>query len=219
MNVSEKGTEFIAAYEGFVDHAYKPVEAEEHWTIGYGHYGPDVKPGQKITKAAALKLLKSDLNKFDDGVEKLVKTHLNQSQFDALVSFAYNTGLGGLGGSTLLKKVNARDFTGASQEFGKWINGASGPLEGLRRRRRDEAKMFMSGDSRFVGYTESEIRWIREYDQLKREDRDPDRRRVLRRVMTEQRKRIWHEARKDGKNGWSQKHRAERYKSLKSRTS
>lgn len=219
MNISQKGVDFIAQYEGFVDHAYKPVQAEEHWTIGYGHYGPDVKPGQRITKSAALKLLKKDLDKFDNGVSNLVKVDLNQSQFDALVSFAYNVGLGGLGGSTLLKKVNSKDFKGASGEFGKWVNGASGRLEGLVRRRRDEAEMFLSGaPAKFAGYTDSEIRWIQEYDRLKREDKDVNRRKVLRRVMTEQRKRIWHEARKDGKNGWAKNHRKERYKSLKART-
>ena len=98
--------------------------------------------GMRITAAQSEALLKQDLAKFETGVEKLVTHPITQDQFDALVSFSFNLGLGALKGSTLLKKLNAGDFQGASNEFSKWVNAGGQRLQGLVRRRAAEQMLF-----------------------------------------------------------------------------
>lgn len=88
--------------------------------------------------------LERDLVKFEQGVEALVKVPLTQNQFDVLVSFAFNCGLGALQKSTLLKKVNAQDFDAVPTELMKWTRAGGGAVPGLVRRRRAEAKMWRS---------------------------------------------------------------------------
>ena len=100
--------------------------------------------GQKITAAEAELLLTVDLSRFEIGVSKLVKVFLNQNQFDALVCFSFNLGLGSLGGSTLLKKLNLGDYTGASLEFPKWTHAGGVILPGLVKRRAAEKALFLS---------------------------------------------------------------------------
>lgn len=141
--VSAAGVNLVARFEGFVGHAYKPVAAERYWTIGYGHYGPDVRRGATISQKNAKALLKKDLNKFAKGVKSRLHRKPTQNEFDAMVSFAYNVGLGAFGSSTLLRKFNAGDKMGAANEFGKWTRGASGPLRGLVIRRAAERKLFL----------------------------------------------------------------------------
>jgi lysozyme len=80
--------------------------------------------------------------KFEAGVRTLVKVELEQCRFDALVSFAYNCGIGNLKSSTLLRKVNRGDFAGAAREFGKWNKAGGRVLKGLTRRRAAEATLF-----------------------------------------------------------------------------
>lgn len=113
------------------------------WTIGYGHTG-DVKPRQQISLSEAESLLHTDLMRFEKGVDYLVKVDLNQNQFDALVCFAYNVGLGSFKKSTLLKKLNAGDYLGASNEFEKWNKAGGKVLKGLTARRLDEKSLFLS---------------------------------------------------------------------------
>lgn len=142
-NISTNGVKFIKQFEGFVNHAYKPVSDEIYYTIGYGHYGPDVRVGQTITEPQAEQLLANDLQRYVSGVASLVHVSLNQNQFDALVSFAYNVGVGALGKSTLLTKLNAGDYKGAALEFPKWVYGAGGlALQGLVNRRHAEQNLF-----------------------------------------------------------------------------
>jgi GH24 family phage-related lysozyme (muramidase) len=144
MDISQIGVDLIKRFEGFRNKAYKPVEEEEFWTIAYGHYGPDVKQNQVISKEDGEVLLKKDLKRFVDGVNKLLKVSVNQNQFDALVSFAYNCGLGNLGNSTLLKLVNKKDFKNAANEFDKWVHGANKKvLPGLVTRRKAEKALFL----------------------------------------------------------------------------
>jgi lysozyme len=83
-----------------------------------------------------------DMDQFEQGVRKLVTVALTPWQYDSLVSFAYNCGLGALKGSTLLRKVNALDFTGAAQEFHRWNKAGGKVMKGLTRRRASEALMF-----------------------------------------------------------------------------
>ena len=103
MKTGEKGIELIKQFEGCKLTAYLcPAKV---LTIGYGHT-KNVKKGQVITQLEADNLLKEDLTTFEKGITTLVRSNINQNQFDALVSFAFNLGLGNLKSSTLLKKVN-----------------------------------------------------------------------------------------------------------------
>jgi hypothetical protein len=93
-----------------------------------------------------MKILASDLVKFEDGVDNLVKVPLKQNQFDALVSFAFNVGLGALGKSTLLKKLNAGQYDAVPAELMKWTKAGGKELPGLVRRRRAEAALWRGVD-------------------------------------------------------------------------
>jgi lysozyme len=142
--INAAGLALIKSFEGCELTAYPdPGTGGDPWTIGYGHTGPDVQPGLTITQARATQLLEQDLQKFEQGVNGMIARSLTSNQFSALVSFAYNVGLGALQSSTLLRLVNAGDFSGAAAQFGKWVNGGSGPLPGLVRRRAAEAALFL----------------------------------------------------------------------------
>jgi lysozyme len=141
--INAAGLNLIKNFEGCVLTAYPdPGTGGDPWTIGYGHTGPDVHKGVTWTQAQADAALVNDLQRFEQGVNDMISRNLTPNQFAALVSFAYNVGLGALQGSTLLKDVNAGDFTAAAGEFGKWVNGGSGPLPGLVRRRGAERQLF-----------------------------------------------------------------------------
>lgn len=117
-------------------------------SIGYGHTGPELKPGDIITEAQADQLLAQDLAKTISLVNAMLRPSLvnvNQNQFDALVCFGYNVGCGpkGLGGSTLLRKVYARDMAGAAKEFARWNMSKGKVMAGLIKRRDDEKNLFM----------------------------------------------------------------------------
>lgn len=147
MKVSEDGVTLLHAFEGCKLKAYPdPKTGGDPWTIGYGHTGPDVKPGLVWTQEQADAAFRKDLAKFEAGVLALVKVQLNQAQFDALVSFAYNLGLGALGKSTLLKHVNTGRFRLAADQFLLWISKGTPAERGLRRRRAAERSLFM-GDT------------------------------------------------------------------------
>ncbi|MGN7308897.1 lysozyme, partial [Bacillus subtilis] len=98
--ISNAGIALIKSFEGCKLTAYKPVPTEKYWTIGWGHYGEDVKQGQKITQAQADAMLITDLAKYEAYVNNPsyvpVTDKLTQNQFDALTSFCYNTGPGNL---------------------------------------------------------------------------------------------------------------------------
>lgn len=115
------------------------------WTIGYGHT-EGVTEDMVITKEEAEDLLLEDLTDFSKQVLAVVRVPMSQAQFDALVSFTYNVGIGNLKASTLLKKLNAGDYDGAAAEFPKWnkarVDGQLQPLAGLTRRRTAEAALF-----------------------------------------------------------------------------
>lgn len=119
-------------------------------TIGYGHTGPDVKPGLEITAPQAVALFNADVDKFARSVEaSLAGVSLKQKQFDAVVSLAYNIGLGALKKSTLYRKVKANpDDPTIRAEFMKHVNaranGVLKPLPGLVKRRRAEADHYFS---------------------------------------------------------------------------
>lgn len=142
MKISQKGVDLIKSFEGLELKAYK--DSVGVTTIGYGSTGSHVSMGMTITKEQAEQLLKKDLERFEKGVSDIVKVPLNQNQFDALVSFSFNLGLGNLKSSTLLKKLNASDYTGASREFERWNRAVGKVLNGLTRRRIAERDLFLS---------------------------------------------------------------------------
>jgi GH24 family phage-related lysozyme (muramidase) len=142
MDLSQNGLDLIKEFEGLKLTAYKALKTEKYYTIGYGHYGSDVKEGQKITKAQAESLLKKDVTRFVDAVNEGVKTELNQNQFDALVSFTYNVGESAFKKSTLLEKLNKRDFEGAVKEFARWNKSGGKVIQGLINRRKKEQALF-----------------------------------------------------------------------------
>lgn len=139
---SATGHNLIRDFEGERLTAYPdPGTGGDPWTIGVGHTGTDVHKGLTITKERSDQLLSEDLARFEAGVNKLApKT--TQAQFDALVSFSFNVGLGNLTGSTLLKKHNAGDYAGAQAEFAKWNKAAGKVMPGLTRRRAAEAVLY-----------------------------------------------------------------------------
>lgn len=145
MKISAMGLELIKEFEGFSANAYLcPAKIP---TIGYGNTfysdGRKVKLGEQISKTDALELLEKIVNKdFADKIFSAIKVPVAQNQFDAMVSLAYNIGTGSFLKSTLLKKVNAGDFIGASEEFLKWNKSGGKELLGLTRRRKREQDLF-----------------------------------------------------------------------------
>ncbi len=146
MKTSDRGIDFIKSFETLQLKAYKAVQTEQYYTIGYGHYGPDVIPGTTITETEAERLLAEDLADTERAVSNSTAGwNLKQCQFDALVSLAFNVGVNAFRNSTLLKLVKQ----GACEadiraEFGKWCHSGGRVLKGLQRRRQAEADMYFS---------------------------------------------------------------------------
>ena len=119
-------------------------------TIGYGHTAsagaPPPRDGMTITQKQADDILSRDLTQYETAVHNMVQQPLNQHQFDVLVDFAYNAGIGNLKSSTLLKKVNAAQFNDVPAELMKWTKGGGKVLPGLVRRRQAESAWWSSGE-------------------------------------------------------------------------
>ena len=149
MRMSAAGLAVVKEFEGLRLKAYKCPAAV--WTVGYGHTSaagnPIVTPDLVISNDEAEQILERDMVQYEDGVRKFVKVELTQNQFDALVDFAYNAGVGALQKSTLLKKVNAGKFDEVPAEFMKWTKGGGKELPGLVRRRRAEVKLWRGLDT------------------------------------------------------------------------
>jgi len=112
------------------------------WTIGYGHTGPDVAQGLVCDKPQADTWLANDMLYAATAVNRLVTVELTQSEFDALVDFAFNVGVGAFAKSTLLRLLNAGNYTGAALEFPKWDLCAGQVNRGLLNRRAAEQAEF-----------------------------------------------------------------------------
>ena len=138
----DKGQALIKHFEGCRLDAY--VCPAGVLTIGVGHTGPDVHEGQKITQAVANQLLRDDLERFEQGISDQIDVPLTQEQFDALVSWAFNCGLGATADSTLRRRLNAREGvnTVISEELPRWTSGG---MAGLVRRRDAEVKLATTG--------------------------------------------------------------------------
>jgi GH24 family phage-related lysozyme (muramidase) len=120
-----------------------PGSGGDPWTIGWGTTGTDVKPGVIWTQQQCDDRLGVDIGSFAGKVSAVIGgANTSQHQFDAMVSFAYNVGIGNLSSSTLLRKHKAGDFAGAAAEFGRWNKAAGKVMNGLTRRRAAEAALY-----------------------------------------------------------------------------
>ena len=139
--IGNAGLALIKQFEGCRLKAYKPVSTEQYWTIGWGHYGPDVKEGQTITQAEADAMLVADCQRFADAVDTPANcpltAQLNNNQRDALISFTFNCGAGSL--RTLCKGRTLPEIRKAMALYNK-AGGAT--LPGLVRRRAAEQALF-----------------------------------------------------------------------------
>jgi lysozyme len=151
MKLSKNGIKLIKSFEGLVLHAYQDVAGV--WTIGYGSTrfpdGKAVKSGDKLTsEAQADSLLQNTLSQYEDAVNSYVLVPLTQNQYDALISFTYNLGTHALLQSTLLNKLNMKDYAAAVKWFTPW-NKITDPHTGrkvvcdtLTKRRIQESILF-----------------------------------------------------------------------------
>jgi lysozyme len=147
MQASSHCIALIKEFEGLRTKAYKADPSEKYYTIGYGHYGPDVTPTMGITLDYAYELLKIDVNRFASDLSRYMERdqiYLTQPQFDAVLSFVYNLGFANLISSTLWKKLKAKDYKGASEEFCRWNKCNGKILKGLIVRREKEKQLFLS---------------------------------------------------------------------------
>ena len=144
--LGDAGLELIKSFEGCRLKAYKPVPSEKYWTIGWGHYGPDVTEGMTITQKQADDLLVKDCASSVAAVNNPkycpITEELNQNQFDALVSFAFNCGSGGL--KTLCANRTAEEIAEKMLLYNK---GGGKVLAGLVRRRKAEQELFLKGSA------------------------------------------------------------------------
>jgi lysozyme len=141
--ISRQGLDLVKHFEGVYLKAYKCPAGV--WTIGYGHTGlkhqdGTVKQGRTITQAEADALLAHDMGKFEDRVNRLVTVPLSQNEFDALVSFDFNTGA--LAKSTLLRRLNAGAYDEVPDQLMRWTRASGKVLAGLVRRRKAEADLW-----------------------------------------------------------------------------
>lgn len=145
MTASSVGINLITSFEDLVLTAYD--DGVGVWTIGFGTTvypnGIRVKRGDSCTKAQAMSFFQHDLRRFEAAVNQAVNVVINQNQFDALVSLAYNIGETAFKGSTLVKELNAGNYKAAADEFPKWNRGGGKVLRGLVRRRAAERELFL----------------------------------------------------------------------------
>lgn len=143
LSYGKDGLALTQQFEGLRLTAYQDQVGV--WTIGYGHTGPDVYQGLTITANEATALLLKDVATASTCVNKLVTVPLTQDEFDALVDFVFNLGTGAFASSTLLRDLNAGNFTAAVGEFQKWDRAGGQVVAGLLRRRLGEAQLFRNG--------------------------------------------------------------------------
>lgn len=148
MKASQNCIALIKRFEGLMTKSY--ICPSGKVTIGYGHT-QGVKEGDVITLEGAEKLLKQDVSYFEGALDRELQRYnieVNQNQFDALVSFAFNLGVNALLKSNLWHKLRAGSYTSAADEFLKWnkgrVNGQLVELKGLTRRRQAERELFLS---------------------------------------------------------------------------
>lgn len=142
MMINDKGIALIKSFEGLRLKAYKALPTEKYFTIGYGHYGSDVKEGQTITEAEAEKMLRADLQKYEEKVNKYSAYNWNDNEYSALVSFAYN--VGNIDGLT---KKGERSREEIKKVWTSYSKAGGKELPGLVRRREAELKLFNESET------------------------------------------------------------------------
>lgn len=142
MRTSSAGIELIKEFESCRLKAYMPTPNDVP-TIGYGHTR-NVYMGMVITQDEADAFLVNDLIPCEECIERWVDVDLEQEEFDALVSFIFNVGVGAFRNSTLLKLLNLKRYRAAADQFLRWNKQAGVVLNGLTRRRRAERELFLS---------------------------------------------------------------------------
>lgn len=135
------GLQLLTSFEGCRLLAYKDIGGV--WTIGYGHTGPEVVFGLKISQQQAEEYLRADLSKFEAGIKKLVKVPLTDNEYSALVCLVYNIGLGAFEASTLLRRLNDSKYEDAANQFLRWNKDNGVVVAGLHRRRQAERELFL----------------------------------------------------------------------------
>lgn len=150
MKTSAAGIAFLKTWEGFSPNAYQDIAGV--WTIGYGHTegfrDGRFNEGTRLTECAAEALLREDLALREAAVLELVEAPLDQNEFDALVSFVYNIGVGGFRRSSVRRRINENDRAAAGDAFLLWnkarIGGKLREVRGLTRRRQAERALFLT---------------------------------------------------------------------------
>jgi lysozyme len=145
MKTSERGRQLITTFEGEILHGYfDPVGIP---TVGVGHVilpGEPYKVGKAVTRAESQRLLAQDLAKFEAEIDRLVRAPLNQNQYDALVSLVFNIGAANFKKSTVLRKLNQKDYQAAADAFVLWAKSGGHVLPGLLKRRKRERSLFLT---------------------------------------------------------------------------
>jgi len=163
VKISDDGLDLIKSFESYVGYVYDdlrpPVNGKyREWqgepvkgtlTIGYGHTNAAADPlkcnqGTRVTQAQALTILANDLGPCEATVNTVVKAPIGQHQFDALVSFVFNTGR--LEGTGLLAQLNQKNYSKVPDEFMKWVKSKGQTLRGLVRRRQAEVHLWSTPD-------------------------------------------------------------------------
>ena len=154
MNISENGKKLLAQWEGFDRQVYDDVAGLP--TIGVGHLltrdelssgkiriaGQVVRYHDGLTEQQVYDLLDQDLDRFERAVNEAVTVPLEQHQFDALVSFSFNVGVGAFKDSTLLKRLNAGDYAEVPNQLRRWVRSGGKKVQGLVNRREHEIKLW-----------------------------------------------------------------------------
>ena len=141
----EAAANFLRDWEGLRLVPYKAVPSETHWTVGYGHYSKDIREGERIDEIQAELFLDADIKYVQRQLADLVSVPVTLAQSTALLSFAFNVGIGNFKRSTLRKLLNEGKAVNAAYEFRKWNRAGGKELPGLSRRRRAEKALFMDG--------------------------------------------------------------------------
>jgi len=140
LRINDAGLQIIKESEGLRLEAYN---LGGQWLIGYGHSGT-ARAGMTITEAEAEQLLRQDVRDAEDGVRARVLVPVNQNQFSAMVSLAYNLGVGGFGGSSVLEALNDGDYNEAADNFMNHNRAGGVPNEHLTHRREKERTLFLT---------------------------------------------------------------------------
>lgn len=162
LELSQEGLDLIKSFEGWESRSYD--DGVGYQTIGYGHkltrrekrtgwietdYGR-VNWREGITKEQGEEILLLDVKDAEHGVSNHVNVRLKQCEYDALVSWTFNLGSGALNSSTMLERLNNRDYESVPSEMKRWVYAGGNKLAGLVRRRKAEALLFQGEDWKHV---------------------------------------------------------------------